>query len=39
MAINAGIKRIVYAGQYPDKIARGFLDEAGVELSWFERES
>jgi dCMP deaminase len=38
MAINAGIKRIVYAGQYPDKIARGFLDEAGVELSWFERE-
>lgn len=39
MAINAGIKRIVYAGQYPDRIARGFLDEAGVELSWFERES
>jgi dCMP deaminase len=39
MAINAGIKRIVYAGQYPDKIACGFLDEAGVELSWFERES
>jgi dCMP deaminase len=39
MAINAGIKRIVYAGQYPDRIACDFLDEAGVELSWFERES
>jgi len=39
MAINAGIQRIVYAGHYPDRIARGFLDEAGVELSWFERES
>jgi dCMP deaminase len=39
MAINAGIERIVYAGQYPDKIACDFLDEAGVELSWFERES
>lgn len=37
MAINAGIKRIVYAGQYPDNIACGFLDEAGVELSRFER--
>jgi dCMP deaminase len=37
MAINAGIERIVYAGQYPDRIARGFLDEAGVELSRFER--
>jgi len=38
MAINAGIERVVYAGQYPDRIACDFLDEAGVELSRFERE-
>jgi dCMP deaminase len=38
MAINAGIERVVYAGQYPDRIACDFLNEAGVELSWFERE-
>jgi dCMP deaminase len=38
MAINAGIERVVYAGQYPDRIACDFLNEAGVELSRFERE-
>jgi dCMP deaminase len=32
MIINAGIRRVVYAGQYPDEIARSFLEEAGVEL-------
>ncbi len=32
MIINAGIKRVVYAGQYPDNIARQFLAEAGVSL-------
>lgn len=38
MIINAGIERVVYAGQYPDRTARSFLDEAGVELSKFEGE-
>ena len=38
MIINAGIERVVYGGQYPDEIACGFLDEAGVELSKFEGE-
>ncbi|MGE5508776.1 MAG: deoxycytidylate deaminase [Chitinophagales bacterium] len=30
--INAGITRIVFAGEYPDPLAREFLEEAGVEL-------
>jgi dCMP deaminase len=30
--INAGITRVVYGGDYPDDLARQFLDEAGVEL-------
>jgi dCMP deaminase len=35
MIINAGIQRIVYAGHYPDEIARAFLDGAGIELCHF----
>jgi dCMP deaminase len=35
MIINAGIERVVYAGNYPDEIARGFLEGAGVELCKF----
>ena len=38
MIINAGIQRVVYAGHYPDEIAVGFLEEAGVELVRFEQE-
>jgi dCMP deaminase len=38
MIINAGIDRVVYAGDYPDDIARGFLEEAGVQLCRFEEE-
>lgn len=38
MIINAGIRRVVYAGHYPDEIARGFLHEAGVESCKFEME-
>ncbi len=38
MIINAGIVRVVYAGDYPDEIAVGFLKEAGVELVRFARE-
>ncbi|MCD6231282.1 cytidine/deoxycytidylate deaminase family protein [Candidatus Aerophobetes bacterium] len=37
MIINAGIKRIVFEGDYPDKLARQILEEAGVELIKFKR--
>lgn len=32
MLINAGIRRIVYRGDYPDKLALDMLDEAGVTV-------
>lgn len=32
MIINAGIRRVVYGGPYPDETAVEFLKEAGVEL-------
>jgi dCMP deaminase len=35
MIINAGVERVVYAGHYPDEIACGFLEGAGVELCKF----
>ena len=38
MIINAGIERVVYAGQYPDAIAMGFLENAGLDLSRFDTE-
>jgi len=30
--INAGVKKIVYRGDYPDSLAQGMFEEAGVEL-------
>ena len=35
MIINAGLKRVIYAGEYPDELARNFLAEAEVELAHF----
>lgn len=32
MIVNAGIRRVVYAGEYPDPAAARLLQEAGVEL-------
>ncbi len=32
MIINAGVKRVVYLGEYPDDLGRELLAEAGVEL-------
>jgi dCMP deaminase len=32
MLINAGVKRVVYLGEYPDDLGRELLEEAGVEL-------
>lgn len=37
MIINAGITRVVYGGDYPDDLARQFLEEAGVELARYRR--
>jgi dCMP deaminase len=35
MIINAGIRRVVYAGSYPDEASRNFMHEAGVALIHF----
>lgn len=32
MLINAGIKKIVHKGEYPDELSRKMLDEAGIEI-------
>lgn len=32
MLINAGIKRIVYEGEYPDELAKEFLEEAEIDV-------
>ncbi len=32
MIINARIRRVIYEGDYPDKLALEMLDEAGIEL-------
>lgn len=32
MAINAGIEKIVFKGSYPDDLARGILEEAGIVM-------
>ena len=32
MILNAGIRRVVFAGEYPDEVAREMLETAGVEL-------
>lgn len=36
MAINAGIKRIVFKGTYPDELSIELLKEAGIEMTSFE---
>ena len=32
MLVNAGIKRIVFKGEYPDELSKAILEEADVEL-------
>ncbi len=39
MLINAGIKKIVFQGEYPDPLAREMLKEAGIELIKREAEN
>jgi deoxycytidylate deaminase len=36
MIINAGIRRVVYAGAYPDEASQAFMAQAGVALQRFE---
>lgn len=36
MIINAGIKKIIIAGSYPDEFALGFIKEAGIEMAVME---
>ena len=38
MFINAGIKKIIYLKEYPDKYSESLLREAGVETNKFEGE-
>jgi len=38
MIINAGVKRVVEAGHYPDPLARELLHEAGIEVAHFEMQ-
>lgn len=32
MIVNAGIKKVVFVGEYPDQLAKDILAEAGVEM-------
>ncbi|OFX28009.1 MAG: cytidine deaminase [Armatimonadetes bacterium RBG_16_67_12] len=32
MILNAGLRRVVFAGEYPDPLARKVLEDGGVEL-------
>lgn len=36
--INAGIKRIVYANPYPDKLAEDMMQSSGIEIDVFHKE-
>ena len=39
MIINAGIRRVVYAGAYPDEASQAFMAQAGVALQHFGPET
>lgn len=38
MLINAGIKKIVYEGEYPDELAKKFFEEARVDVNKWNRD-
>ena len=38
MIINAGIKRIVFKGDYPDELSLEMINEAGIKLEKFVEE-
>jgi len=39
LMINAGIKKVVFRGEYPDQLALEMLEEAGVETARYKAES
>ncbi|MCX5726426.1 MAG: cytidine/deoxycytidylate deaminase family protein [Candidatus Saganbacteria bacterium] len=39
MMINAGIKKLVFSGGYPDELAAKMLKESGLEIKRFESKS
>jgi dCMP deaminase len=39
MIINAGIKKIVFKGDYPDELAMEMLKEAGIRVIKFEPDN
>ncbi len=39
MLINAGVKKVVFLGEYPDKMALEFLKEAKIEIKRFKKEA
>lgn len=39
MCINAGIKKIIYKGEYPDEMSTEMLKEAGIDLIPFKKEN
>lgn len=38
MAINAGIKKIIFKGEYPDELSMSMLKEAGIDVQMFKSE-
>jgi len=36
MIVNAGIKKVIYKGSYPDEMSQKIFDEAGIEVVKFE---
>ena len=36
MIVNAGVRRVIYLGDYPDKLSRQMLDEAEIEVVKYE---
>ena len=38
LIINAGIKRVVFKGDYPDELSMELLKEAGIEVERFEKQ-
>ena len=35
MLINAGVQEIIYAGEYPDKLAKDMIEESGIKIKRF----
>lgn len=38
MIVNAGIKKVIYKGSYPDEMSQQIFKEAGIEVIKFEEK-